>query len=156
MNTIGLSSMVLVHHILEDARRRLAVVSQEASVVEAAQILANAETPLAVVCDSEGIAVGVISRTDIVKLFSRDKGEACRTSAGAIMTHPVLSCHEDQALQPLWETLSARGLRCAPVLDGAGRPQGIVHARDLVRALLDEVTNEELLLRDYVMGIGYQ
>jgi len=26
----------------------------------------------------------------------------------------------------------------------------------VARALLDEVTHEELLLRDYVLGIGYQ
>jgi CBS domain-containing protein len=43
-----------------------------------------------------------------------------------------------------------------PVIDDFGRPQGIVHARDLARALLEEVDEEELLLRDYVLGIGYQ
>jgi hypothetical protein len=33
---------------------------------------------------------------------------------------------------------------------------GVVHARDLARALLEEVTEEEALLRDYVLGVGYQ
>jgi len=31
-----------------------------------------------------------------------------------------------------------------------------VHARDVAIALLDEVNYEEVLLRDYVMGVGYQ
>ena len=49
------------------------------------------------------------------------------------------------------------GLRCfCPVLDTDRKPQGVVHAREIVLALLDEVTHEELLLRDYVLGIGYQ
>jgi CBS domain-containing protein len=98
--------MILVRHILEDARRRLAVLSREASVCDAAAILANANTPLIVVCDSEGIAVGVVSRTDVVKLFSRARGDAFNTNAEAIMTKPVCSCHVDQTLQSVWATMS--------------------------------------------------
>jgi CBS domain-containing protein len=148
--------MILVQHILQDARRRLAVLYPEASVFDAAGILADPTTPLAVVCDSEGIAMGVISRTDVIKLLCSAKDEAFCMNAGTIMTAPILSCHRDDALQSVWSTLSARSLRCAPVLDDAGRPEGVVHARDLLRALLDEVEGEEILLRDYVMGVGYQ
>jgi hypothetical protein len=34
--------------------------------------------------------------------------------------------------------------------------KGVVHARDVGSALLDEVTQKEVLLRDYVLGVGYQ
>jgi len=148
--------MILIQHILEDARGRLAVLSQEASIYEAAEILTNSSVPLVVVVDSAGIAVGVLSRTDILKEFSRARGDACNTHAEAIMTKAFLSCHVDQTLQSVWGSLNARSLRCAPVLDDSRKPQGVVHARDLARALVDEVTGEELLLRDYVLGIGYQ
>ena len=148
--------MILVQHILEDARRRLAVLSRDALVSEAAGILANPNTPLAVVCDGQGIAVGVISRINIVKALAWARADAIKMSTGAIMTNPLLSCHVDQPLQRVWETMNARSLRCIPVLDDCGRPQGIVHARDIARALLDEVTEEEVLLRDYVLGVGYQ
>jgi CBS domain-containing protein len=148
--------MILVQHILEDARQRLAVVSREASACDAAGILANANTPLVIVCDSEGVAVGVVSRTDIVKVFSRIRGDAVNTTAEAIMTKTIHSCHVDQTLQSVWATMGARSLRCTPVLDNCGRPQGVIHARDVARALLGEVTDEELMLRDYVLGIGYQ
>jgi CBS domain-containing protein len=52
--------------------------------------------------------------------------------------------------------MNARSLRCVPILDDSGRPHGVVHARDLVCALLEEVKEEEALLRDYVLGVGYQ
>jgi CBS domain-containing protein len=148
--------MILVQHILEDARRRLAVLSQAASVSDAAGILVNPNTPLAVVCDREGVAVGVVSRTDIIKVLASTKVDASKMNTGAIMTNRVLSCHADHTLQRVWETMNARSLRCVPILDDSGRPEGIVHARDLARALLDEVTQEEVLLRDYVLGVGYQ
>ena len=148
--------MTLVSHILEDARRRLAIVNRNASMVEVAAILADPKTPLAVVCDEAGVAIGVLSRMDVVKLFARATDASSTTNAGSAMTQSFLACNEDQSLQLAWDALSGRGLRCAPVLDGSGRPVGVVHARDLVRALLDEVTHEELLLRDYVLGVGYR
>jgi len=148
--------VTLVKHILAAARERLAVVSENALVPDAAQILANPKTPLVVVCDKEGIAIGVISRTDIIKLLASAGTAACAMNAGAIMTRLIVSCDVDQPLQHVWSALSARSLRCAPVLDTVGRPHGVVHGQDLVRALLDEETHEEDLLRDYVMGVGYQ
>ena len=132
------------------------VLSEQALVPDAAGVLVNPNTPLVVVCDQEGIAVGVISQTDIIKLLTRAGKEASETNAGAIMTRAIVSCRVEQPLQQIWTILNARSLRCAPILDDEGRPLGVVHARDIARALLDEETHEEELLRDYVMGIGYQ
>jgi CBS domain-containing protein len=148
--------MNLVKHILADARRRLAVVGCEAPVRDAARILANANTPLVIVCDGAGVAVGVVSKTDIVRALTSGCDNALGSSTAAIMSSAIQSCDEDQSLQAVWETMGARRLRCLPVLDESRRPLGVVHARDLARALLDEITHEEILLRDYVLGIGYQ
>ena len=148
--------MILVQHIIEDARRHLAVLSQDAPVCEAADILANQNTPLVVICNRVGVAVGVISRTDIIKALSRGRGEVFNTRTEAIMSSPVQFCMADQTVQAVWESLGSWRVRCVPVLDAAHRPQGVVHARDLARSLLEEVENEEVLLRDYVLGVGYQ
>jgi CBS domain-containing protein len=148
--------MILVHHILADARKRLAVLSRESLVCEAAGILVNPSTPLVVVCDNENIAVGVVSKSDVLEVLAGSRGDAVKMSIGDVMTHPIVSCHVDQTLQRVWDTMNARSIRSVPVIDDSGRPQGVVHARDLARALLNEVDEEEALLRDYVLGIGYQ
>jgi CBS domain-containing protein len=147
--------MVLVKHILEAAQKRLTVLSQEASLFDAARILANRDTPLVVVCDSDGIAVGVISSSHVINALATAGVDALGLNAGAIMTKPMLSCHVDEPLQQVWAVMNSRTLPCAPILDNDGRVQGVMHARDVAIALLDEVNNEELLLRDYVMGVGY-
>ena len=148
--------MILVKHILEAARKRLAVLSREASLFDAARILTNRDTPLVVVCDGDGIAVGVISSSHVVNLLATAGADALGFNAGAIMTKPLLSCHVDEALEQVWAVMNSRTLPCAPLLDDDGRAQGVVHARDVAIALLDEVNYEELLLRNYVMGVGYQ
>ena len=150
--------MILVKHILEPARKRLAVLSLEASIFEVAQILANQDThtPLVVVCDSDGIAVGVISSGHVLDALATAGVDAVGFNAGAIMTKPLLTCHVDEYLQQVWAVMTSRTLQCAPILDDGGRAQGVLHARDVAIALIDEVNYEEVLLRDYVMGVGYQ
>ena len=107
-------------------------------------------------CDTQGLAIWVISRIDVIAWLVRAGGGALDTCAQEIMTQPVFSCQVSQTLQAVWEAMSARGLRSVPVLDDSRRPQGVLHARDVVRSLLDEVTRKEVLLRDYVLGVGYQ
>ena len=150
--------MILVKHILEPARKRLVVLSQEASFFDAVRILANRDThtPLAVVCDSDGIAVGVISPIHIVNILATAGVDALGFNARAIMTKPALTCHIDEALEQVWAVMNSRTLPCAPVLDDDGRAQGVLYARDVAIALIDEVNYDEGLLRDYVMGVGYQ
>jgi CBS domain-containing protein len=148
--------MILVKHILEAARKRLAVLGREASLIDAARILANRDTPLVVVCDDDGTAVGVISSNHIINLLATEGVDAFSLNAGAIMTEPVVSCRIDENLQQIWAVMKSRILPCAPVVDDDGRAQGVLHARDVAIALIDEVNYEEVLLRDYVMGVGYQ
>ena len=131
--------MILVKHILEAAQKRLVVLSQEASLFDAARILANRDTPLVVVCNSDGIAVGVISSSHVIKVLATAGVDALSFNAGAIMTKPVLSCHVDETLQQVWAVMNSRTLPCAPILDDDGRAEGVVHARDVAIALLDEV-----------------
>jgi CBS domain-containing protein len=148
--------MILVKHILEAAQKRLMVLTREASLVDVARILANRDIPLVVVCDSDGIAIGVISSSHVIKILATAGVDALGFNAGAIMTKPLLSCHVDETLQQVWSVMNSRILPCAPILDDDGRAQGVLHARDVAIALLDEVNYEEVLLRDYVMGVGYQ
>jgi CBS domain-containing protein len=148
--------MMLVKHILETARNRLTVLSAEASLFDAARILKNRDTPLVVVCDSDGIAVGVISSGHVLDALATAGVDAVGFKAGDIMTKPLLTCHVDQYLQQVWPVMNAHTLPCAPILDDDGRPQGILFARDVAVALITEVNDDEVLLRDYVMGVGYQ
>ena len=148
--------MILVKHILEAAQKRLVVLSLDASLCDAARILKNRDTPLVVVCDSDGIAVGVISSGHVLDALATAGVDAVGFNAGAIMTKPALTCHIDDALEQVWAVMNSRTLPCAPILDDDGRAQGVLHARDVAIALIDEVNYDEVLLRDYVMGVGYQ
>jgi CBS domain-containing protein len=141
---------------LRGCAKTAGVLGREASLFDAARILRNRDTPLVVVCDNDGIAVGVISSNHIINLLATAGVDAFSLDAGAIMTEPVLSCRLDENLQQIWAVMNSRTLPCAPIVDDDGRAQGVLHARDVAIALIEEVNYEEILLRDYVMGVGYQ
>ncbi|MEO8600377.1 MAG: signal-transduction protein, partial [bacterium] len=56
----------------------------------------------------------------------------------------------------IWLTMKDKGLRQIPVKNTHSKPVGVLYASDALQVLLNEVEHEELLLRDYVMGVGYQ
>ncbi len=51
--------------------------------------------------------------------------------------------------------MKERGLKNIPVVGQDSRPIGVLNARDALEVLLQEVEYEELMLREYVMCVGY-
>lgn len=146
---------MLVERILPIARERLVTIGDAAPVLEAARLLGVAHTNLVVVCGSNGTMVGVISKTDIVRRISHCLGHACAAAVSGVMTREVVACRPQDWLADVWSMMKARTLQCIPVIDAGARPLGIIYARDVLQSLLTEVQNEEELLRDYVMCVGY-
>ena len=71
------------------------------------------------------------------------------------MTRDVVFCRPGDLLHDVWTRMKERGLKNIPVVDRDSRPLGVLHARDILQVLLKESEDEESILRDYVMGIGY-
>ncbi len=145
---------MFVERLLPAAREKLVTIADDATLVEAAKLLRTG-TDLVVVCGSAGLLVGVITRTDIVSQISRCEGAGCITAASLAMTRDVVFCRPGELLHDVWTRMKERGLKNIPVVDQDSRPLGMLHARDILQALLKESEDEEAMLRDYVMGIGY-
>ena len=107
-------------------------------------------------CGSEGFLAGVITKTDVVDRISHCQGASCAVAASLVMTRDVVVCQPGNWLNEVWSKMKEHGLRNVPVTDRDCRPVGMLSARDALQVLLEEVENEESLLRDYVMCVGYQ
>ncbi len=145
-----------VQQMLPRARERLEIIGAGASVRNAADLMSKPHTDLVVVCDTEGVMVGVLTKTDIVRQIRQCSGQGCTARADTIMTREVISCRPDQPLQDIWSIMKQKGLQRIPVVDQSNRPIGVIYARDALQSLLGEIKDEEGLLRDYVMDVGYQ
>ena len=142
--------------LLEKASNRLVTVDRTARLVDAAQAFDRPETLLVIVCDEVGVMRGLVSRTDIVARISHCTGCSCTESVEAAMTAEVVSCAPSESLDDIWTRMKRTGFMHLPVIDGAGRPLGVIAARDVLVTLLADREHEEGLLMDYVRGIGYR
>ena len=146
---------MLIEEMLPKARERLVTIANDVPLIEAAKLL-QAGSELVIVCDTAGFLVGVITKTDIVAQISHCQGASCITAAALVMTRDVVLCRSTDLLHDVWARMKARGLKNVPVVDQESRPVGLLHARDILQVLLSESENEDAMLRDYVMGVGYR
>ena len=144
-----------VEKILPIAFQRLITIRDDALLTDAAKLLSSTHISLVVVCNPDGVMVGVITKTDIVRQIAHCHGHSCTMSAAAAMTRDLTYCHPSDVLQDVLSIMKERGVVHIPIVEQDFRPVGVVNARDALQALLVEADDEGLLLRDYIMGIGY-
>jgi len=143
-----------VERFLPAAGEKLVTIADDAPLTEAANLLRKG-TDLVIVCGSAGLVTGVITKTDVVGQMSRCQGASCTMAASLAMTRDVVVCRPGELLQDVWKRMKERKLKNIPVVDDDLRPMGVLHAREILQVLLTESEDEESMLRDYVMGIGY-
>lgn len=154
-STIYSGESVLVEQLLPAARARLVTIASDAPLLEAARLLRSG-TDLIVVCGNNGVVVGVITKTDVVARISECQGASCTTAAALVMNADVLQCTLVDRVQDVWSKMKMRGLKNILVVGADSCPLGVLNARDALGVLLQRVEDEESLLRDYVMGVGYR
>jgi CBS domain-containing protein len=145
-----------VNRIEAVARSRLLTVGADAVLVEVAALLSSAQISVVVVCDAHGAAMGIITETVLVRRLGLGQSDFFSTCAGDVMTQEFTACAAEDVLSDVLATMHNRGLIHVLLVDADNKPLGVVHARDGLRALLAAGNHEEELLRNYVMGIGYQ
>ena len=146
---------MFVEGMLPTTQKRLVIIGDDAPLTDAATFLRDFYTDLVVVCSSNELLAGVITKTDIVRQISHCQGSGCAAAAATVMTRAVVLCHPGDSLHDVWSIMKERGLKNIPVVDQDSRPVGVLNARDALEVLLGEVEYEEALLRDYVMCVGY-
>jgi CBS domain-containing protein len=146
---------MFVGGMLEAAREKLVTIADDASLIEAATLLSS-ETDLVVVCDTQGILQGVVTKTDVVRQMSVCQGASCKCPVSTVMTRDVALCRAAEVLQDVAELMKDRHLKNIPAVDGNNRPIGMLTARAVLRILLGDAEYEEAQLVDYVKGVGYR
>ncbi|MGO9851377.1 MAG: CBS domain-containing protein [Steroidobacteraceae bacterium] len=146
---------MFVKSMLPTAGKRLITVGDDAPLIEAARLLRDHNVDLVAVCRSDGLLAGVISKSDVVRQISHCQGSACTTPTAAVMTRTVILCRPNDLLRDVWSVMRERGMKNIPVVNQDSRPVGVLNVRDVLEILLQEVESEEVLLRDYVMRVGY-
>lgn len=146
----------LVNSVAAVVRSRLLKVGRDTLLAEVAALLSASEISLVVVCDSTGSVVGVITETVLVRQLGFGRADVFTSCAGEVMNRDFTACETSDSLSEVLTMMNMRGLIHVLVVEAGNKPVGVLNARDGLRALLAAGNHEEALLRNYVMGVGYQ
>ena len=120
--------MMLVERVLPIAIQRLNTIQAGALLTDAAKLLCDTHKALLVVCNPDGVMVGIISKTDIVRQIAHCEGSRCTTPAEAVMTRDVTYCHSGDPLHDVLSKMKERGFVHVPIVDQESKPIGVINA----------------------------
>lgn len=99
----------------------------------AAQIMWDNDLGCVPVVDADGRVIGMITDRDIcMAAFTRGKTLA-GIPVSSIFSHNVVTVREDATIEAAETAMRAHRIRRVPVVDGKGRPVGVLSVNDLAR-----------------------
>jgi CBS domain-containing protein len=105
----------------------------ETTMTEVVRIISDADVHAVVVTDQDSQPLGIISHTDIIRLYGEDLSQHL---AQEVMSTPPLTIRSDAPPRAAADLMLQRGVHRLLVIeteDNMQRPVGIVSATDLVR-----------------------
>jgi CBS domain-containing protein len=145
---------MLVSDLTRQITARLRTLDRSFSVRDAADSFTDGRLGLVIVCDEVGLAVGVVSKSDLVRHLALrgDVDEPVTT----VMTRSVIAGSPGDDLRGTWELMVRRHLQNLPLLTPNRRPVGILDIRDALQAMVSLEQDQESQLVNYIAGVGYR
>lgn len=141
--------MSTVKSILEEKGREVVTLPPSATLLEAAQVLAERRIGAAVVCNDKKAIRGILSERDIVRALARQGAEALLSPVSRVMTTKVEVCSEDLTTDQVMEIMTQGRFRHVPVVKD-GQLAGIVSIGDVVKRRIESAVREVEQIRSYI------
>lgn len=144
---------MLISQILKDKPTQgVLAVEPGTTVGEAATVLSDKGIGGVIVRKGEDAPLGIVTERDIVRELGKRGAICLRDKVDDIMTRELITCTPgDRAIKVL-QVMTEYRFRHMPVMDDTGTMVGIVSIGDVVKARLDELSNQADALKNMIMG----
>lgn len=119
------------------------------TLAETAALLMAKNIGAAVVTDSRGRVVGIVSERDIVRAIGKGGAKVLTEPVEKHMTSPAVTTHESEHIHAAMEKMTLERHRHLPVMEGE-KLVGIVSIGDVVKHRLEQIEQEHRAMRDYI------
>lgn len=138
-----------VKSILDHKGRAVATITREATLAEAAAILAEKKIGALVVSDNGERIHGILSERDVVHAIAGAGAGALDRPVSSFMTGNVVRCKENNTVNQVMEMMTEGRFRHLPV-EVDGKLAGIVSIGDVVRKRIEDVEREAAEMKAYI------
>lgn len=126
----------------------------DATVRDAAVLMAERHIGALVVLDDKARLVGILSERDVLARVVARRQNPDATPVSEIMTRQVQTAQADQTTDSALTTMLAGHFRHLPIVDGAGAVVGMLSVRDLLREQVGELARHNADLVNYISADG--
>ncbi|WP_176594209.1 CBS domain-containing protein [Sphingobium sp. EM0848] len=138
---------MLINDILQRKGGIVISIDADASVAQAASIMAREEIGALIVADADHRLLGILSEREIVASVAQNGTLALSATVGNIMiTHTPVAAPNDR-IEEIQRTMTVGRARHMPVVAN-GHVVGVVSLGDIVESRLQEKTYENIVLQD--------
>ncbi len=137
--------------ILKQKGREVVSVPATLRVEELARLLHGRRIGSAVVQDTAGQLLGIISERDVVSALATNGAAALSMTVAQLMTVEVTTISPSASVEEAMAMMTSGRVRHLPVLD-EGRLVGLVSIGDVVKARITQQEHEVDSLKAYVAG----
>ena len=138
-----------VKHILSQKGREVVTISSDATLSEAARLMARRHIGAVVVKARDGSITGILSERDLVRAIADESVAALAKTVATRMTRDVTTCVEIDTIEDLMETMTRGRFRHMPVVED-DELVGIISIGDVVKTRIEETLRETDNLREYI------
>lgn len=119
-------------------------IAPDATVTEAALRMAELDRGAVVVGTKDALA-GILTDRDIILRVVALGRNPSEVTVADVMSSTLFTCRDDDTLEHAFQEMRERQVRRLPVMDGAGKPIGIVTLRELSRVSREPELVEQAL-----------
>ena len=121
------------------------------TVAEIAKQLSVRRIGSVLILNDQSAVVGIVSERDLVRALAAHGAQAMELEARQVMTRDVVTCHPDDSIDEVMQTMTSGRFRHVPVVH-RGELLGLISIGDVVKARLEETEHETEALKAYIVA----
>lgn len=145
--------MNYVSSILQIKGNKVITVSENSSLIDVLQLMAEKKIGAVLVMDGEKIS-GIFSERDFARKVAKTKQIDLTMPVKELMTREVFVISSDETLDECMAVMSTTRIRHLPVVDD-GKLVGLISIGDVVKFSIEDKDLQIQNMEKYIFGYGY-